>query len=94
MSSGGRKASFTPWAREAASVWEALVDRRYSTDDQIVKAVAARFRLPIANLALQDPQVQDALPEQVAREVVRLLVLAPEDLYISGQKVLRADGRW
>ena len=35
-----------------------------------------------------------AQPDQVAREVVRLLVLAPEDLYISGQKVLRADGRW
>jgi NAD(P)-dependent dehydrogenase (short-subunit alcohol dehydrogenase family) len=35
-----------------------------------------------------------ALPEQVAPEVVRLLLLKPDDLYISGQKVLRADGRW
>jgi hypothetical protein len=35
-----------------------------------------------------------ALPAQVALEVVRLLMLAPDDLYISGQKVLRADGRW
>ena len=35
-----------------------------------------------------------AQPDQVAREVVRLLLLAPDDLYISGQKVLRADGRW
>lgn len=35
-----------------------------------------------------------ALPAQVAREVVRLLSLEPEDLYISDQKVLRADGRW
>ena len=35
-----------------------------------------------------------ALPEQVAPEVVRLLLLTPDDLYISGQKVLRADGRW
>ncbi|GAB3818877.1 SDR family NAD(P)-dependent oxidoreductase [Micromonospora zhanjiangensis] len=35
-----------------------------------------------------------ALPEQVAPEVVRLLTLQPEDLYVSGQKVLRADGRW
>jgi NAD(P)-dependent dehydrogenase (short-subunit alcohol dehydrogenase family) len=35
-----------------------------------------------------------ALPAQVAREVVRLLSLEPDDLYISGQKVLRADGRW
>ena len=35
-----------------------------------------------------------ALPEQVAVEVVRLLLLAPDDLYVSGERVLRADGRW
>jgi NAD(P)-dependent dehydrogenase (short-subunit alcohol dehydrogenase family) len=35
-----------------------------------------------------------ALPEQVAREVTRMLLLEPDDLYVSGQKVLRADGRW
>lgn len=35
-----------------------------------------------------------ALPEQVAVEVVRLLLLAPDDLYVSGARVLRADGRW
>jgi NAD(P)-dependent dehydrogenase (short-subunit alcohol dehydrogenase family) len=35
-----------------------------------------------------------AQPAQVAQEVVRLLLLAPDDLYVSGQEVLRADGRW
>lgn len=35
-----------------------------------------------------------ALPEQVATEVVRLLRLGVDDLYVSGQRVLRADGRW
>ncbi|PZG00757.1 SDR family NAD(P)-dependent oxidoreductase [Micromonospora deserti] len=35
-----------------------------------------------------------AQPEQVATEVVRLLQLAPDDLYVSGERVLRADGRW
>ena len=35
-----------------------------------------------------------ALPAQVAAEVVRLLLLEADDLYVSGQKVLRADGRW
>ncbi|MEU5941448.1 SDR family oxidoreductase [Micromonospora sp. NPDC047548] len=35
-----------------------------------------------------------ALPEQVAPEVVRLLLLDPDDLYVSGERVLRADGRW
>ena len=35
-----------------------------------------------------------AMPGQVALEVVRLLQLAPDDLYVSGERVLRADGRW
>ncbi|MFB9236330.1 SDR family NAD(P)-dependent oxidoreductase [Plantactinospora siamensis] len=35
-----------------------------------------------------------AQPEQVAAELVRLLQLTPEDLYVSGEQVLRADGRW
>ncbi len=35
-----------------------------------------------------------ALPDQVAPEVVRLLRLDPDDLYVSGELVLRADGRW
>ncbi|MER7587738.1 SDR family oxidoreductase [Micromonospora sp. NPDC127501] len=35
-----------------------------------------------------------AMPEQVATEVVRLLLLEPDDLYVSGERVLRADGRW
>lgn len=35
-----------------------------------------------------------ALPDQVAPEVVRLLQFAPDDLYVSGELVLRADGRW
>ncbi|MEV1289126.1 SDR family oxidoreductase [Micromonospora sp. NPDC049679] len=35
-----------------------------------------------------------AQAEQVAREVVRLLLLDPDDLYVTGQKVLRGDGRW
>ena len=68
-------------AREATSLWEALVDRRMSTDEQIVEAVAARFRLPIANLALQDPQVQDALPEQVARKY-NVLPIRSTDSYL------------
>jgi len=68
-------------AREAASVWEALVDRRYSTDDQIVQAVAARFHLPIADLSKQDPDVQNALPEQVARRY-NVLPIRSTDSYL------------
>jgi len=68
-------------ARDATSLWEALVDRRMSTDQQIVEAVAARFRLPIANLSLQDPQAQDALPEQVARKY-NVLPIRSTDSYL------------
>jgi type II secretory ATPase GspE/PulE/Tfp pilus assembly ATPase PilB-like protein/CheY-like chemotaxis protein len=68
-------------ARESASVWEALVDRRYSTDDQIVQAVAARFHLPIADLSQQDPDVQNALPEQVARRY-NVLPIRSTDSYL------------
>jgi type II secretory ATPase GspE/PulE/Tfp pilus assembly ATPase PilB-like protein/CheY-like chemotaxis protein len=68
-------------AREDTSLWEALVDRRMSTDQHIVEAVAARFRLPIANLSTQDPQVQDALPEQVARKY-NVLPIRSTDSYL------------
>ncbi|MFD0744341.1 SDR family NAD(P)-dependent oxidoreductase [Phytohabitans flavus] len=33
-------------------------------------------------------------PAAVAREIVRLLLLAPEDPYVSDLRVLQADGRW
>jgi ketoreductase len=33
-------------------------------------------------------------PAMVAREIVRLLLLAPEDPYVSDLRVLQADGRW
>jgi type II secretory ATPase GspE/PulE/Tfp pilus assembly ATPase PilB-like protein/CheY-like chemotaxis protein len=68
-------------ARDDTSLWEALVDRRMSTDQQIVEAVAARFGLPIANLALQDLAVQDALPEQVARKY-NVLPIRSTDSYL------------
>jgi type II secretory ATPase GspE/PulE/Tfp pilus assembly ATPase PilB-like protein/CheY-like chemotaxis protein len=55
-------------ARDGSSMWEELVSRRLVTDEQIVQAVAARFRLPVAEFSLQQPQAQDALPEQVARK--------------------------
>ncbi|NJP30964.1 SDR family NAD(P)-dependent oxidoreductase [Micromonospora thermarum] len=35
-----------------------------------------------------------AMPDQVAPEVVRLLQLSPDHVYVSGEVVLRADGRW
>jgi type II secretory ATPase GspE/PulE/Tfp pilus assembly ATPase PilB-like protein/CheY-like chemotaxis protein len=52
----------------ATSLWESLVAQRLTTDDKILNAVAARFRLPIANLQMLDPKIQESVPEQVVRK--------------------------
>jgi len=57
-------------ASEAAptALWEQLVQRRTLTDDQILAAISARFRFPLADLAAIDPALRDAVPEGVARK--------------------------
>src|SRR5258707_14193231 len=50
------------------SVWEAVVDRRFATDDQVLQAVSARFRLPMADLPQIEPRIQDSVPEQGRRK--------------------------
>ncbi len=52
----------------STSLWEALIARRLATDDQILTAVAARFRFQIADLTMLDHHVQEAVPEQLARK--------------------------
>jgi type II secretory ATPase GspE/PulE/Tfp pilus assembly ATPase PilB-like protein/CheY-like chemotaxis protein len=49
------------------SLWEILVQRKLIDDDQILKAIAARFRFPIADLTRIDSKLQQSVPEQVAR---------------------------
>jgi type II secretory ATPase GspE/PulE/Tfp pilus assembly ATPase PilB-like protein/ActR/RegA family two-component response regulator len=49
------------------SLWEVLVQRKLAGDDQIVQAIAKRFRIPVADLSRTDPKLQQAVPEQVAR---------------------------
>ncbi|HEU5219161.1 MAG TPA: type II/IV secretion system protein [Gemmatimonadales bacterium] len=68
-------------AGNISSVWEALITRRLVTDDQILSAVAARFRFQIADLALLEPQVQHAVPEQLARKY-NILPLRMTDSYL------------
>ena len=51
-----------------SSLWEALIARRLATDDQILTALAARFRFQIADLTMLDQHVQEAVPEQLARK--------------------------
>lgn len=50
------------------SFWEELLQRRVLTDDQILAALAARFRLPLADLTTMDLKVRDSVPEGVARK--------------------------
>ena len=50
-----------------ASLWDILVDRKLATDEQILGAVAARFRLPVAELSKADPKLTTTVPEQLAR---------------------------
>jgi type II secretory ATPase GspE/PulE/Tfp pilus assembly ATPase PilB-like protein/CheY-like chemotaxis protein len=51
----------------AASMWELLVKRRLASDEQILGAIAARFRFPVAELSKLDPKLNTTVPEQLAR---------------------------
>ena len=50
-----------------APLWDILVARKLATDEQILGAVAARFRLPVAELSQADPKLTTTVPEQLAR---------------------------
>jgi type II secretory ATPase GspE/PulE/Tfp pilus assembly ATPase PilB-like protein/CheY-like chemotaxis protein len=49
------------------SLWETAVQRRMVTDDQVLGAIATRFRLPVADLSQIDARVTGVIPEQLAR---------------------------
>ena len=63
------------------SLWDALVARRILSDEQILEAVAKRFRYPVADFALLDPKVKDVISEQVARRF-HVLPLRLTDSYL------------
>ncbi|HTC23837.1 MAG TPA: hypothetical protein VK688_05710, partial [Gemmatimonadales bacterium] len=50
------------------SLWETAVQRKLATDGQVLSAIAARFRFPIADLTAMDPAVKAAIPEQLVRK--------------------------
>jgi type II secretory ATPase GspE/PulE/Tfp pilus assembly ATPase PilB-like protein len=64
-----------------ASLWETLVQRRLATDAQILGAIAARFRLPLADFSGLDPRVKDEIPEQLVRKF-NVLPLKVTDAYL------------
>jgi type II secretory ATPase GspE/PulE/Tfp pilus assembly ATPase PilB-like protein/CheY-like chemotaxis protein len=51
----------------AVSLWETLVARKLASDDQILEAIASRFRFQVADLAKPDPKLVATVPEQLAR---------------------------
>jgi type II secretory ATPase GspE/PulE/Tfp pilus assembly ATPase PilB-like protein/CheY-like chemotaxis protein len=54
-------------SEQPQSLWLTAVQRKLSTDDAILRAAAARFRLPLADLTAIDPRAKDAVPEPLVR---------------------------
>jgi hypothetical protein len=49
------------------SLWETMVQRQLASDQQILGAIAARFRFPVADLTKADAKLTATVPEQLAR---------------------------
>jgi len=49
------------------SLWEMLVQRKLASDNQILGAIATRFRFAVADLTKTDVKLISAVPEQLAR---------------------------
>jgi type II secretory ATPase GspE/PulE/Tfp pilus assembly ATPase PilB-like protein/ActR/RegA family two-component response regulator len=60
------------------SLWEAAVRRRVCTDQRILEALSARYRMGLANLELTSAPARDLVPEALARKY-RILPLAVSD---------------
>ncbi|HJU74324.1 MAG TPA: ATPase, T2SS/T4P/T4SS family [Gemmatimonadaceae bacterium] len=60
------------------SLWEAAVRRQLVTDDRLLEALAARYRMGLANLELTSAPARDLIPEALARKY-RILPLAVSD---------------
>ncbi len=56
-------------AARPVSLWDVLVARGLATDDQIMAAAAARYRVRVADLGELDDSVRDAVPEQLVRRL-------------------------
>ena len=63
------------------SLWETAVQRRLVSDDQVLGAIATRFRLPIADLSRVDSRVTGDIPEQLARRFT-VVPLGQTDSYL------------
>ena len=69
------------------SYWETAVRRGFISDDEILTALASRFHMKIANLALATPQAREHVPEPLARKY-RIIPLTVTD---SALEIATAD---
>ncbi len=60
-------ADFRSKAPDNGSLWAAVLERRVLTEDQVLQAVATRFRMPVADLNQVERRVAELVPEQLAR---------------------------
>jgi type II secretory ATPase GspE/PulE/Tfp pilus assembly ATPase PilB-like protein/CheY-like chemotaxis protein len=60
------------------SLWETVLRRNMSTDDQILAALAKRFRMKVANIQQVSQQARELVPETLVRKY-RVLPLAISD---------------
>ncbi len=65
-------------ARPVESLWEEVVRRNFLSDEAVVKAVAERFRMKVADLGNVSQQARELVPEALARKY-RVLPLTISD---------------
>jgi type II secretory ATPase GspE/PulE/Tfp pilus assembly ATPase PilB-like protein/ActR/RegA family two-component response regulator len=68
-------------AEPGKSLWEMVVAEKLATDEEILDQLAARSRLPIADLSLLDPGARTVLPEALARRY-HVLPIRDTDAYL------------
>lgn len=76
-----RLAELRAKAEPGKSLWELVVAEKLATDDEILDQIAARSRLPIADLTQLDPGARTVLPEALARRY-RVLPIRDTDAYL------------
>ena len=63
------------------SLWQTVVDNKATTDEQLLGALATRFRVKLADFSLATRSARDLVPEQVARRY-RILPIDSSDSHL------------
>jgi hypothetical protein len=68
-------------AQPTSSLWDLLVSGKHATDEQILAALSARYRVKIADLTKSELAAKEIVPEAVARRY-HILPIRATDSYI------------